>query len=108
MASSESFVQFILDQLANAGGVTARKMFGEYCLYHSGKVVAMVCDDKLFVKPTPEGEAVLGSVTLCPPYPGGKGWFLIENPDDHELLCQLVKATSRVLPEPKPKVKKKK
>ncbi len=30
MASDQGFVDFILDQIENAGEITAKKMFGEY------------------------------------------------------------------------------
>lgn len=30
-------------------------MFGEYAIYSNGKVAALVCDDRLFVKPTLAG-----------------------------------------------------
>ena len=32
MATSQSTMDFLLDQLSGCGPVTARKMFGEYCL----------------------------------------------------------------------------
>ena len=32
MATKQSTIEFILDQLASAGEITARKMFGEYAL----------------------------------------------------------------------------
>jgi TfoX/Sxy family transcriptional regulator of competence genes len=34
-------------------------MFGEYGLYSSGKMVALVCDDALYVKPTAAGRAFI-------------------------------------------------
>jgi TfoX/Sxy family transcriptional regulator of competence genes len=51
MATDAEFVQYVVDQAAGAGAITYRKMFGEYALYADGKVVALVCDNKLFVKP---------------------------------------------------------
>ena len=40
MASDKSFVDFIVDQIGNAGVITSRMMFGEYAVYCDGKVVA--------------------------------------------------------------------
>lgn len=37
MAVSEDFLNFILDQLASGGGVTARKMFGGAGLFRDGR-----------------------------------------------------------------------
>ncbi|HEY5490005.1 MAG TPA: TfoX/Sxy family protein, partial [Gemmatimonadaceae bacterium] len=63
MATEASFAVYICDQLSDAGGISARKMFGEYGIYRHGKIVALACDNQLFVKPTPAGEAVLGTPT---------------------------------------------
>ena len=52
MATQQRTVDFLVEQVARAGAVTQRKMFGEFALYCDGKVVALVCDDELFVKPT--------------------------------------------------------
>jgi TfoX/Sxy family transcriptional regulator of competence genes len=62
MASDKSFVEFIVDQIDNAGQITFKKMFGEYAVYCKDKVVALVCDNQLFVKPTEEGRAFIGDV----------------------------------------------
>ena len=42
MASSLKFVQYVADQLALAGTITFRKMFGEYGLFCDGKFFATV------------------------------------------------------------------
>ena len=52
MASSQRTVAFLVEQMAAAGAVSATPMFGEYAVYGDGKVVALICDDRLFVKPT--------------------------------------------------------
>jgi hypothetical protein len=50
MASDKSFIEFIVDQMEDAGLISYKKMFGEYAIYCDGKVVALVCDNQLFVK----------------------------------------------------------
>lgn len=52
MSSKQSTVDFILAQASDAGILSARMMFGGYCVYCDGKIVALVCKDQLFVKPT--------------------------------------------------------
>ena len=47
MASSMSYVEFVMEQLAGAGTITCRRMFGEYGLYCDGKYFACVCNDRL-------------------------------------------------------------
>jgi len=51
MATDKAFVDFVLDQIENAGEVTAKKMFGEYGVFSNGKIFALICDNKLFIKP---------------------------------------------------------
>lgn len=60
MSSRQSTVDLIVEQMAKAGVVSARKMFGEYGVYCDGKMVTLVCDDQLFVKPTAAGRAFIG------------------------------------------------
>ncbi|RYE46696.1 MAG: TfoX family protein [Hyphomicrobiales bacterium] len=110
MASQQSTIDYLLEQLATAGSVTARKMFGEYGVYRDGKIVALVCDDQFFLKPTPEGRAFLAdAVDEQPAYSGAKPSFRIagERWDDAEWMAELVRVTAAALPMPKSKVKKK-
>ena len=108
MASSAEFVAFVVDQVEPAGSVTARKMFGEYALYARGRVVALVCDDRLFLKPTPGGRRLLGTPAEAPPYSGGKPWFVVDEVlDNPEALAELFRITALEVPEPAPKRKSK-
>ncbi|NTV64824.1 MAG: TfoX/Sxy family protein [Oscillochloris sp.] len=108
MASDQSFVTFIVDQIEGAGARSYRKMFGEYAIYSDSKIVALVCDNQLFVKPTDAGRAFIGAAVKAPAYPGAKPSFLIEDQlDDKEWLSQLIRITADALPTPKPKKKKK-
>lgn len=109
MASDLGFVEFIVDQIENAGEITYKKMFGEYALYSDGKVVALVCDDQLFIKPTKTGKSFINNVIEAPPYPGAKLYFLIKDKiEDREWISNLIRLTAKELPEPKPKSLKKK
>ncbi|MFC1501874.1 TfoX/Sxy family protein [bacterium] len=108
MASDLSFVEFVVDQIEDAGEITFRKMFGEYALYCKSKVVALVCDNRLFVKPTEAGRSFIGNVVEASPYPGAKPSFLIEDQiEDREWISQLIMLTEKELPMPKPKKKRK-
>jgi len=60
MASNLNFVEFVLEQLENSKSISYRKMFGEYAIYYHGKVVALVCDNQLFVKITESGKEFVG------------------------------------------------
>ena len=109
MASDLTFVDFVTDQIDGTCEMSYRKMFGEYALNSKGKVVALVCDDQLFVKPTDAGRSFIGEVVEAPPYPGAKLAFLIQDKiEDGEWLTRLIALTEEELPEPKPKKKKSK
>jgi TfoX/Sxy family transcriptional regulator of competence genes len=83
-------------------------MFGEYALYSKGKVVALICDNQLFVKPTEAGRSFIGQAVEAPAYPGAKPAFLIQDEiEDREWLTQLITLTEKELPKPKPKARKK-
>ena len=104
MASEQKFVDFIIDQIGFLDHVTCKKMFGEYALYFDDKLFGLVCDSKLFIKPTQSGRKHINDVVEASPYPGAKSSFLIEEKlDDREWLRKLVKITVSELPEPKAK-----
>ncbi len=106
MATGQSTIDFLCDQLRALHGVRVRKMFGEYALYFEEKVVALVCDDQLFVKITPAGKALVGErYEEGEAYPGAKPSILIgaEELDDHERLCELIRVTAAGLPPPQAK-----
>jgi DNA transformation protein and related proteins len=109
MSSQKSNVDYLLEQIAGAGNVTARAMFGEYAFYCDGKVVALFCDDQLFVKPTKAGAAHLTVIVEAPPYPGAKLHYMIsgEKWHDADWLSALVRKTANELPVPTGKKKKK-
>jgi TfoX/Sxy family transcriptional regulator of competence genes len=107
MASDEEFVKFLAEQMESAGVIRYRKMFGEYAVYCDEKVVALVCDNKLFIKPTENGRAFIGDVVEAPPYPGARMSFLIEDKfEDKDWISELVRVSADELPPPKLKKKK--
>ena len=109
MSSKQSFVDYILDQISHAGFVSAKKMFGEYAIFCDEKVVALVCDNQLFVKVTPAGKKFIGECLESPPYRGAKPWFLIseEKWDEEEWLTQLIQISAANLLLPPKKSRKK-
>tara|TARA_R110000868_G_scaffold260312_1_gene518495 strand:- start:79 stop:450 length:372 start_codon:yes stop_codon:yes gene_type:complete len=100
MSSKQSTVDFILEQITNAGIVYARKMFGEYAIYCDNKVVSLVCDDQLFVKPTQAGMAFITNYIEGHPYVGAKPYLLIsgEKWDESDWLTELIQITASELP----------
>lgn len=102
MASDQNFVDFVMEQIQNTGIISAKKMFGEYGVYGDGKLFALICDNKLFIKPTNKGRAFIGNPIEQSPYEGAKPSFLIEEKiEDSKWLSELVKITLANLPDPK-------
>lgn len=108
-APTPEFVTYALAQMDAAGEITCRAMFGGHTVYCGGKVVGLICDDQLFVKPTDAGRAYLGEgAAMAPAYPGAKPSFLIgAEIEDAEWLAELIRRTEAELPRPKPKPRKK-
>ena len=107
MATDKSFVEFVVDQIENVGQITYKQMFGEYAIYCEGKIIALVCDNQLFIKPTEGGRAFIGDVIEAPAYTGAKPSFLIDaRVEDRQWISNLIRITHEELPEPKIKKKK--
>ena len=60
MSSDPAFLEYVVDQLAMGPELAHKRLFGEYGLWLDGRIVALVCDDQLLVKPTGAGRALLG------------------------------------------------
>lgn len=113
MGTSRDVVDHILAGLTPAHDIRAHKMFGEYCVYFGDKMVALVCDDQLFIKPTAAGrasiESHLGEPEESPPYPGARPCFVIpeERWADAAWLGDLLRITADELPAPRKRTKMK-
>lgn len=107
MASTLDFVNYVIDQLSDAGSITARKMFGEYGLYLDGKIFALICNNQLYIKITQAGTQLAPHLEQTPPYEGSKDYFLFEDLDNKTFLQSFAIATCKELPPPKPKKKSK-
>jgi DNA transformation protein and related proteins len=108
MASDPKTVDLILDRLSALEDVSARKMFGDYGLFLRGKMVGLICDDRLYFKPTPAGRNLLPDVPDGIPYVGARPCLMVPRAswDRRELLAALANATFDGLPAPKKKGKK--
>jgi TfoX/Sxy family transcriptional regulator of competence genes len=105
MASRQELVDYITEQMSAGGALRNRKMFGEYAIYCDEKVIAPVCDNTLFLKPTEAGLKLLPKAEHGPAYPGGKPQIIVPEElfDDHEFMACLASETANALPAPKPK-----
>ena len=103
MATRAETVAHLLDLLP---GTTAKRMFGEYGFYLGPKLVGLICDDQLYLRPYENARALLPDLPLAPPYPGAKPHFLADAAlDAPELLMAALVAIAEEAPLPKPKKK---
>lgn len=106
MASSQAFVDFVLEQLSGAGVLRARKMFGEYQIYVDEKPLFLVCDNRVLCKTLPCVSEALKDAPLELPYEGGKPCYLL-NVDDREALLSVAELLKPNVPVHTPRRKAK-
>ena len=105
MASSKEYLDFILEQLSELDDISYRAMMGEYIIYHRGKIVGGIYDDRLLVKPTKSAVAMMPNADMELPYEGAKEMLFVDDVDNKEFLCGLLEAMYDELPSPKNKKK---
>lgn len=108
MATQKDTIEFILGKLRDRQRFTARAMFGEYALYADGKVVALVCDDLLYVKIVPASHALEGLCEKGEPYPGAKPHYVVEEGQlsTIETLPAILADVAASIPEKRTKAKR--
>ena len=103
MASSKEYLDYVLEQLSELDEVSFRAMMGEYILYYRGRVFGGIYDDRLLVKPVPSAVKLMPDATMELPYDGAKEMILVDDIDNREFLCRLVRSMWEELPEKKKK-----
>lgn len=109
MSTQKETVEFVLEKLGDEKVFSVRAMFGEYALYAKGKVVALVCDDQLYVKILPASQELEDLCEKDEPYKGAKLYYVVEEDMLTKLthLPEILEDIADSLPAPKMKVKKK-
>ncbi|MBP8593259.1 MAG: TfoX/Sxy family protein [Ruminococcus sp.] len=101
MASTKSYLDFILEQLSGLEDITFRPMMGEYILYYRGRVFGGIYDDRFLVKPVSSAKALMPEAAYELPYEGAKEMLLVEDVDNRDFLTSLILAMYDQLPQPK-------
>ena len=99
MASSKSYLDFILEQLSDLNGISFRAMMGEYILYCQGKVFGGIYDNRFLVKITPAACSLMPAAAREFPYEGVKEMLLVDDVDNRTFLKELVESMLPELPE---------
>lgn len=100
MASSEEYLEYVLDLLKDVPAVTYKKMMGEYMLYSEGVLFGGVYDDRFLLKDVSAARAAFPEEQI--PYEGAKPLLLVDS-EDPVRLAEVVAAMIPELPKPKKK-----
>ena len=92
MASSKEYLDFVLEQFSLLDGITYRAMMGEYIIYHHGKVVGGIYDDRFLIKPVKAALEMMPEARMELPYEGAKEMLVVDNVEDREFLKKLFEA----------------
>mgnify|MGYP001735985163 FL=1 len=106
MACSLDFIEFVSSQIATAGTVRCRKMFGEYMVYVDEKPVILVCDNIPYVKEHEAIKSMMSSAERGFPYEGAKEHYILDV-SKTDFAVNVVKTLVEVLPYPKRRKKNK-
>ena len=67
MVASDSFADFLREQLAPLGRITVRRMFGKSGVFCDGLMLAMVTNDALYFRVDDDNRAALKEAESSPP-----------------------------------------
>jgi DNA transformation protein and related proteins len=67
MVASDSFAEFLREQLASLGPVTVRRMFGKTGVFCDGLMFGMVTDDTLYFRVDDHNRAAFKEAEASPP-----------------------------------------
>lgn len=98
MASSEEYLNYVIDLLGDVPRVTHKKMMGEYMLYSEGILFGGVYDDRFLLKDTPAARDTFPQEQI--PYDGAKPMLLVDS-ESPALIADTVAAMLPQLPQPK-------
>ena len=100
MASTQSYLEYVLDLLSGLEDISYRAMMGEYILYCQGRVFGGIYDDRFLIKPVKSAVAMLPDAERELPYDGAKEMLLVDT-EDRAFLKELIEAMYPELPAPK-------
>ena len=104
MATDREFLDYVAEQIDLGGRLTNKRLFGEFALYVDEKVVAFVCDNSVFIKPSQAVTRLAPDLPQRPPYPGASNYPVADELlDDSDAIRRLILETALLMPEPKAK-----
>ena len=71
---------------------------GKFVLCYRGKIVGGIYDDRFLVKPVPAAVELMPEAQKELPYEGAKEMLLVDEVDNREFMCNLLRAMYDELP----------
>src|SRR3954464_11462791 len=78
MVASETYAEFLREQLAPLGSVTLRRMFGKTGVFCDGVMLGMVTDNTLYVRVDDQNRSIFKEAEAYPPLNYAKKGSTIE------------------------------
>lgn len=104
MATDKAFLDYVIEQIDLGERLTHKRLFGEFALYVDEKVVAFVCDNSVFIKPSQAVARLAPDLPQRPPYPGASPYPVADELlDDSDAIRRLILETAMLMPAPKPR-----
>ncbi len=105
MATTQEYIEYVMQQIQGLGLTRYRKMFGEYMVYVDDKPILLVCDNIVYVKKLEVLDQHLKDADCGIPYRGAKEHYILDV-DDRNLVENVAEVLIQVIPVPKPRKKK--
>ena len=105
MATQESFINYVCEQIKGIGDIKYKKMFGEYMVYVNDKPVIIVCNNTAFVKRLDCIKEQMENSEIGYPYKGAKEHYILDI-YDADFSKNIVLEIEKVTPIPKKRNKK--
>lgn len=80
----------------NKSVFSARKMFGEYCIYIDKKPAFLICDDVFYIKQFPFLKELLKDNDLDTPFLKARQWYIVDVENTEILEKIILKFASEV------------
>lgn len=104
MATTNSYITYVCEELAFLGDIKSKKMFGEYMVYLNDLPIITVCDNTCYVKKLDIISDLMKDAKTGYPYNGAKEHYILDLDNKTNLEAIIYKIAS-VTKKPKPKKK---
>ena len=107
MASSQDYLDYVMEQLSELDDISSRSMMGEFIIYYKDKIIGGIYDNRFLVKSTRSSLKMMPDAEKQLPYEGAKEMLAITDIEDKKFLNKLINTMYDELPAVKKKTRSK-